>query len=52
MSEYNNNHMSVSSSDWTDYNDVIKYRESKWYCMISNGCFINIYIYINLLMLI
>ena len=32
----------VSSSDWTDYNDTIKYRESKYYCMISNGCFISI----------
>jgi hypothetical protein len=42
MSEYSNNHMIVSSSDWTDYNDVIKYRESKYYCMISNGCVISI----------
>ena len=36
------NHMIVSSSDWTYYNDVIKYSEYKYYCMISNGCFINI----------
>jgi hypothetical protein len=34
--------MIVSSSDWSDYNDIIKYRESKYYCMVSNGCFINI----------
>jgi hypothetical protein len=43
MSEYSNNHMIVSSSDWSDYNDVIKYRESKYYCMIVNVCFISIY---------
>ena len=42
MSEYSNNHMIVSSSDWTDYNDTIKYLESKYYCMVSNGCFISI----------
>ena len=42
MSDYSGNHMIVSSSDWTDYNDVIKYRESEYYCMISNGCFISI----------
>ena len=42
MSDYSENHMIVSSSDWTDYNDVIKYQESKYYCMISNGCFISI----------
>jgi hypothetical protein len=42
MSGYSNNHMIVSSSDWIDYNDVIQYRESKYYCMMSNGCFINI----------
>jgi hypothetical protein len=34
--------MIISSSDWVDYNDVIKYNESKYYGMISNGCFINI----------
>ena len=34
--------MIVSRSDWTDYNDVIKHHESNYYCMISNGCFINI----------
>jgi hypothetical protein len=34
--------MIVSSSDWSDYNDTITYRESKHYCMISNGCVINI----------
>ena len=32
----------VSSSGWTDYTDTINYGESKYYCMISNGCFINI----------
>ena len=42
MSEYSENHMIVSSSDWTDYNDVITYRESKHYCMTSNGCFSSI----------
>jgi hypothetical protein len=42
MSEYSNNHMILSSSDWVDYNDTIKYRCSKYYCMISNGSFINI----------
>ena len=42
MSEYIINHMIVSSSDWTDYNDVITYQESKYYCMISNGCVISI----------
>ena len=36
------NYLIVSSSDWTDYNDTIKYRESKYYCMISNGSFISI----------
>jgi hypothetical protein len=39
-SEYSNNHMIANSSDWTDYNDIIQYQESKYYCMISNGCFI------------
>ena len=34
--------MIVSSPDWTDYNDTIKYKESKYYCMISNGCFISV----------
>ena len=34
--------MIVNSSDWTDYNDTIKDQESKYYCMISNGCFISI----------
>ena len=34
--------MIVSSSDWTDYNDTIQYRESKYYCMISNGSFIHV----------
>ena len=42
MSVYSENHMIVSSSDWTDYNDIIQHRESKYYCMISNGCFISI----------
>ena len=41
-SEYSENHMIVSSSDRTDYNDVIKYHESKYCCMMSNGCFVNI----------
>ena len=36
------NYMTVSSSDWTAYNDAIHYRESKYYCMVSNGSFINI----------
>ena len=34
------NHMIVSSPDWTDYNDGVKYRGSRSYCMISNCCFI------------
>ena len=34
--------MIVSSSDWTDYTDTIKHRESRYYCMISDGWFINI----------
>ena len=34
--------MIVNSSDWTDYNDTIKYQDSKYYCMISSGCFIDI----------
>ena len=42
MSEYSNSHMIVSSSNWSDYNDFIKYRDSKWYLMISNGCFVSI----------
>ena len=42
MSDYSDNHIIVSSSDWTDYNDGIKYRESNYYCMISNGCVISI----------
>jgi hypothetical protein len=41
-SEYSKYHMLVSSSDWSDYTDTIKYQESKYYCMISNGCFSNI----------
>ena len=41
MSDYSENHMIVSSSDWTDYNDVLKYQESHLDCMISNGCFIS-----------
>ena len=42
MRDYSDNHMIVSSADWTDYNDVINYRESNYYCMMSNGCFISI----------
>ena len=42
MSAYIDNHMIVSSSDWNDYNDVMKYQEFKYYCLISNGCFISI----------
>ena len=42
MSDYSDNRMIVSSSDWTDYNDVIQDRESKYYSMISNGCVISI----------
>ena len=38
MSDYSDNHMIVPSSDWTDYNDVLKLRESKYYCIVSNGC--------------
>ena len=37
-----NHYLIVCNSNWTDYNDTIKYRESKYYCMISNGSFINI----------
>ena len=40
--DYSKNYLMVSSSNWTDYNDTIKYQNSKYYCMISNGCFINI----------
>ena len=40
MSVDSKSHMTVSSSDWTDYNDIIKCRESKYYCMVPNGCFI------------
>ena len=40
--DYSKYYLIVSSSDWTDYNDSIKYQESKYYCMISNGSFINI----------
>ena len=36
------NHMVVSSSDWTGYNDGINYRELVNYCMVSSVCFINI----------
>ena len=42
MSDYSNNHMIVSSSDWVGYNDTIKYGESKYYCMLSNGAFISV----------
>ena len=42
MTDYSNNHMIVSSSDWTDYNDVILYQDSNYQCMTSYGCFINI----------
>ena len=41
-SDYSKKYLIVSSSDWTDYNDTIKCRESKYYCMISNGSFISI----------
>ena len=41
-SDYSKNYLIVSSSDWTDYNDTIKYQESKYYCMISNGSVISI----------
>ena len=40
--DYSKNYLIVSSSDWVDYNDTIKYSESKYYCMISNGSFINV----------
>ena len=36
------NYLIISSSDWTDYNDSIKYQESKYYLMLPNGCFISI----------
>ena len=36
------NHMVVSSSDWTGYNDGINYRELVHYSMVSSVCFINI----------
>ena len=35
-------HMVVSSSGWVGYNDTINYRESTYYCMISNGSFITV----------
>ena len=41
-SDLSKTYMIVSSSDWTDYNDTIEYIESKYYCMISTVCFINI----------
>lgn len=34
--------MIVSSSYWIEYNDIITYQGSKYYCMISNGCCIDI----------
>ena len=36
------NYLIVSSSDWVNYNDIIKFRQSKYYLMLCNGCFINI----------
>ena len=36
------NNIWLCTSNWTDYHDAINYRESKYYCMISNGSFINI----------
>ena len=42
MSDYSDNHRIVSSSEWVDYIDVIKHRESTYYCMISNGYCISI----------
>ena len=39
-SEYSANHMIVSGSDWTGYNDVVKSQEYNCYCMLPNGCFI------------
>jgi hypothetical protein len=41
-SDHSKHHLIVSSSDWDNYNDTIKCRESKYYCMVSNGCFISI----------
>ena len=41
-SDESKHYLIVCSSNWTDYHDIIKYRESKYYCMISNGSFINI----------
>ena len=41
-SDYSKNYMIVSSSDWTDYNDTTTYQGSKYYCMISDGCVINL----------
>ena len=40
--DYSKTYLIVSSSDWPDYNDTIKYQESKYYCMISNKCFVSI----------
>ena len=40
--DYSKNYLIVGSSDWPDYTDTIKYRNSKYYCMVSNGCFISI----------
>ena len=40
--DYSKHYLMVTSSDWTDYGGTIKYQESKYYCMISNGCFIRI----------
>ena len=34
MSVDSKSQMTVSSSDWTDYNDIIKCRESKYYCVV------------------
>ena len=40
--DYSKNYLIVSSSDWPEYNDTIKYQEYKYYSMISNGSFVSI----------
>ena len=40
-SDESNHYLLVCSSNLTDYHDGMKNIESEYYCMISNGSFIN-----------
>ena len=42
VSQESKHYLIVCSSNWTDYHDTIRYRESNYYCMIANGSFINV----------